>query len=168
MGRAQTRPSNQSQQGTCTGFSLLCPLLLPSTGSGAHGLQQLWCRRIAVALPGLQSTGSTVAAPGPGHSEAWDPPRPGIEPVSPALAGGLSTAQPPGSPASCFSKPAMLNPFNLLLKESGKMYSKLTHFTQLNICVNPIKKLKLFWNFTSNNLTTAPRLWTPCTEQFSM
>ena len=28
----------------------------------------------------------------------WDPPRPGIEPVSPALAGGLSTTAPPGKP----------------------------------------------------------------------
>ena len=28
----------------------------------------------------------------------WDPPRPGLEPVSPALAGKLSTAAPPGKP----------------------------------------------------------------------
>ena len=28
----------------------------------------------------------------------WDPPRPGIEPVSPALAGRLSTTAPPGKP----------------------------------------------------------------------
>ena len=40
------------------------------------------------------------------------------------------------------------------------MYSKLIRFTQLNTCLNPIKKLKLFWNFTSSNLTTAPGLWT--------
>ena len=30
----------------------------------------------------------------------WDPPRPGLEPVSPALAGRLSTTAPPGKPAS--------------------------------------------------------------------
>ena len=30
----------------------------------------------------------------------WDPPRPGLEPVSPALAGGLSTTAPPGKPLS--------------------------------------------------------------------
>ena len=30
----------------------------------------------------------------------WDPPRPGLEPVSPALAGGLSTTAPPGKPNS--------------------------------------------------------------------
>ena len=28
----------------------------------------------------------------------WDPPRPGLEPVSPALAGRFSTAAPPGKP----------------------------------------------------------------------
>ena len=40
----------------------------------------------------------------------WDLPRPGLEPVSPALAGGLSTTAPPGKPQrkpflndSCFS-----------------------------------------------------------------
>ena len=31
----------------------------------------------------------------------WDLPRPGLEPVSPALAGRLSTAAPPGKPL-CF------------------------------------------------------------------
>ena len=28
----------------------------------------------------------------------WDPPRPGLEPVSPALTGRLSTTAPPGKP----------------------------------------------------------------------
>ena len=32
----------------------------------------------------------------------WDPPRPGLEPVSPALAGRLSTTVPPGKPESLF------------------------------------------------------------------
>ena len=32
----------------------------------------------------------------------WDPPRPGLEPVSPALAGRLSTTAPPGKPYSFF------------------------------------------------------------------
>ena len=30
----------------------------------------------------------------------WDPPRPGLEPVCPALAGRLSTTAPPGEPPS--------------------------------------------------------------------
>ena len=32
----------------------------------------------------------------------WDPPRPGLEPVSPALAGGFSTTAPPGKPPTTF------------------------------------------------------------------
>ena len=32
----------------------------------------------------------------------WDPPRPGLEPVSPALAGRLSTTAPPGKPYILF------------------------------------------------------------------
>ena len=32
----------------------------------------------------------------------WDPPRPGLEPVSPALAGRLSTTAPPGKPNKAF------------------------------------------------------------------
>ena len=32
----------------------------------------------------------------------WDPPRPGLEPVSPALAGRFSTTVPPGKPQSLF------------------------------------------------------------------
>ena len=31
----------------------------------------------------------------------WDPPRPGLEPVSPALAGRFSTTVPPGKPSFC-------------------------------------------------------------------
>ena len=34
----------------------------------------------------------------------WDPPRPGLEPVSPALAGGLSTTAPPEKPLRQFLK----------------------------------------------------------------
>ena len=32
----------------------------------------------------------------------WDPPRPGLEPASPALAGRLSTTAPPGKPQHRF------------------------------------------------------------------
>ena len=34
----------------------------------------------------------------------WDLPRPGLEPVSPALAGGFSTTAPPGKPPIVFLK----------------------------------------------------------------
>ena len=33
----------------------------------------------------------------------WDLPRPGLEPVSPALAGGFSTTAPPGKPWKIFN-----------------------------------------------------------------
>ena len=42
----------------------------------------------------------------------WDPPRPGLEPVSPALAGGFSTTAPPGKPRKVFLKQQWL--FGLL------------------------------------------------------
>ena len=35
----------------------------------------------------------------------WDPPRPGLEPVAPALAGRLSTTAPPGKPNNYFLMP---------------------------------------------------------------
>ena len=38
----------------------------------------------------------------------WDLPRPGLEPVSPALAGRLSTTAPPGKPAAWFLSAASL------------------------------------------------------------
>ena len=34
----------------------------------------------------------------------WDPPRPGLEPVSPAPAGRLSTTAPPGKPYATFKR----------------------------------------------------------------
>ena len=40
----------------------------------------------------------------------WDPPRPGLEPVSPALAGRFSTTAPPGKPLGlilCFLSPCI-------------------------------------------------------------
>ena len=36
----------------------------------------------------------------------WDPPRPGLEPVSPALAGRFSTTAPPGKPLGMVFNPA--------------------------------------------------------------
>ena len=35
-------------------------------------------------------------------SGTWDPPRPGLEPVSPAPAGGPPTTAPPGKPSHSF------------------------------------------------------------------
>ena len=57
--------------------------MLQSVGSRADRLQQLW-------LAGLVGM--------------WDLPRPGIKPVSPALAGGFVTTEPPGKSLVLFLK----------------------------------------------------------------
>ena len=52
-----------------------------------------------VAGTGSRRAGSAVVAHGAQLLRGtWDPPRPGLEPVSPALAGGFSTTAPPGKP----------------------------------------------------------------------
>ena len=52
----------------------------------------------------------------------WDPPRPGFEPVSPALAGRFSTTAPPGKPTSYFlvqqNRPASSCAFPATVPES--------------------------------------------------
>ena len=45
----------------------------------------------------LSSCGSRAQLP----RGMWDLPRPGLEPVSPALAGRFSTTVPPGKPSEC-------------------------------------------------------------------
>ena len=60
------------------------PLTITASLVAEHGLQT---RR-------LSSCGSWAQL----LRSMWDLPRPGLEPVSPALAGGLSTAAPPGKP----------------------------------------------------------------------
>ena len=61
----------------CAGLSPSWPLLLRSTGSRCAG--SVNCGSRAQLLRGM-----------------WDLPRPGLEPVSPALAGRVSTTAPPG------------------------------------------------------------------------
>ena len=105
----------------CAGFSLRWLPLLRSMGSRSTGFsscgsqaQQLWCTgfsscalqaSVVVAL-GLSSCGSwalkcRLSSSGTRASlfcGMWDLPGPGLEPVSPALAGGFLTAAPPGKP----------------------------------------------------------------------
>ena len=67
------------------------PLTLAASPPAEHRLQR---RR-------LSSRGSRTQL----LCGTWDPPRPGIEPVSPALAGRFSTTAPPGKPPrNCFYK----------------------------------------------------------------
>ena len=87
------------------GLLIVVPAPLRSTGSRHVGS--------VVVARGLQSTGSVVVARGLQTRRfsscgtraqllcgMWDLPGPGIKPMSPALAGGLPTTAPPGSPCS--------------------------------------------------------------------
>ena len=64
------------------------PLIIAASLVAEHRLQT---RRLSSCGPRAQLL-----------SGMWDPPKPGLEPVSPALAGGLSTTAPPGKPQILF------------------------------------------------------------------
>ena len=70
------------------------PLTIAASLVAEHRLQT---RRLSSCGPRAQLLRGT-----------WDPPRPGLEPVSPALAGRLSTTAPPGKPATYFLKFVLL------------------------------------------------------------
>ena len=74
----------------CMGFSLRWLLLLQSTGCRHAGSVVVACR--------LSSCGAWASL----LRGMWDPPGPGLEPVSPALAGGFLTTVPPGKPLNIF------------------------------------------------------------------
>ena len=100
----------------CAGLSLSRPLLLRSTGSTRAGS--------AVVAHGLSSCGSRAQL----LHGMWDPPRPGPEPVSSALAGRLSTTAPPGKPRYVFFLPQFKKNFlidikikNFILKSRKKI-----------------------------------------------
>ena len=86
------------------GYSLLrCSfslrwLLLCRPGSRTGGLQWLQHVGSGLAAPGLSSTGSVAVVHRLSCSTMWDLPRPGVKPVSPALAGGFVTTEPLGNP----------------------------------------------------------------------
>ena len=70
-------------------FIVVCgPLTILASLVAEHRLQT---RR-------LSSCGSRAQL----HRGMWDPPRPGLKPVSPALAGRFSTTAPPGKPHPLF------------------------------------------------------------------
>ena len=75
----------------CTDLSLRWPLPLRSIGS----------RRTAPSSCGAWAPEHRLSSCGPRAQllrSMWDPPRPGLEHVSPALAGGLPTTVTPGKP----------------------------------------------------------------------
>ena len=54
----------------------------------------------------------------------WDLPRPGLEPVSPALAGRFSTTVPPGKPSKHFLK----STYSMIIQLIGPTISVLIYF----------------------------------------
>ena len=79
----------------CEGFSLRWLLLLRSTGSRCAGFNSCGLRALEHRL-------SSCGAQTELLRHMWDLPGPGLEPVSPALAGGFLTTAPPGRPSFGF------------------------------------------------------------------
>ena len=75
----------------CAGFSLRWLLLLQSTGSRHVGFSSCGSRALEHRL-------SSCGAPAQLLRSMWDLPRPGLKPMSLALAGGFLTTAPPGRP----------------------------------------------------------------------
>ena len=70
----------------------------------------------------------------------WDLPRPGLEPVSPALAGRFSTTAPPGKPQNVIFKKISTSYFLLLIKltkiRASQNYKVLQrHFPSIQPCI---------------------------------
>ena len=105
---------------SCVGSSFLCEGFLQLRRAGAT----LHCGARASHYRGLslRSTGSRRARLSSCGSRAqllrgmWDPPRPGLKPVSPALAGRFSTTAPPGKP------PCVTLDLFLLLQVASKLF----------------------------------------------
>ena len=73
----------------CAGLPLQWPLLLQSTGPRCMGFSSCASRALERRLSSCGTRAQLL------HG-MWDPPGPGLEPVSPALAGGFPTTGPPG------------------------------------------------------------------------
>ena len=75
----------------CEGFSLEWLLLLWSTGSRRGGFRSCGSRAPEHRISNCGARAYLLR-------DMWDLPGPGLEPVSPASAGGFSTTAPPGKP----------------------------------------------------------------------
>ena len=75
----------------CAGFSLQWLLLLWSTCSRRTGFSSCDSQALEYRLSSCGARAQLLRG-------MWDPPGPGLEPVSPALAGGFLTTAPPGKP----------------------------------------------------------------------
>ena len=72
----------------------------------------------------------------------WDPPRPGLEPMFPALAGRFSTTAPPGKPRASFYMP-LIHLYVFFGKISILVYS----FYNWVVCIFDIELYELFIYF---------------------
>ena len=107
----------------CAGFSLRRPLLLQSTGSRHTGLSRCGLRALERRLSSCGARAQLLRG-------MWDLPRPGLEPMSPALAGGFLTTAPPGKPEFLKSLESnMFSFFNKILQ---------VHFLPLSIKISLI------------------------------
>ena len=77
----------------CTGFSLRWLLLLQSMGSRHTGFSSCGMRALELRLSSCGARAQLLGS-------MWDLPRPGLEPVSSALAGRFLTTAPPGNSPS--------------------------------------------------------------------
>ena len=75
----------------CAGFSLQWLLLLWSTGFRRTGFSSCGSQALEHRLSSCDAQASLLCS-------MWYLPRPGLEPMSPALAGRFSTTAPPGKP----------------------------------------------------------------------
>ena len=94
----------------------------------------------------------------------WDLPRPGLEPVSPALAGRLSTTVPPGKP----SPPSYKN-HSQLPRSRENVPSALKPYG-IQIAPNTIRYLnkpQMLHTYTTSNLSTFPLLIFHYQSQYS-
>ena len=80
----------------------------------------------------------------------WDPPRPGLEPVSPALAGRLSTTAPPGKPQE------FLNRQNLLCSVSNASLPLCKKMTRLSRSLGTVYTVFLFCHLCASLVDCSP------------
>ena len=79
----------------CTGFSLQWPLLLQNSVSRRAGFSSCGLQALERRLSSWGARASLLRG-------VWDLPGPGLEPVSPELAGGFLTTAPPGKTYNFF------------------------------------------------------------------
>ena len=81
--------SGRYSSSPCAGFSFRCFLLLWSMGSRRVGFSSCGSRALERRLSNCGTWAWLLRG-------MWDLPRPGLKPMSPALAGGFLTTAPPG------------------------------------------------------------------------